>query len=308
METPKVTIIIPTYNRSHLIKRAIDSILNQTYANFQILVFDDSRDDKTKDVVKQINDKRIKYVKDDQKRPLPAARNESIKIVDEESKYIAFLDDDDEFLPKFLERTIAVLEQKPEIDAVMTSAELRRHDGEFIKNYLCEKVPFWNMTVGNGTILRKKALLDSNIWWDEKTIYLGEDLDFGARFLKNHQWECLSEILRVYYGYPVVQGQSMTTSFTKDTPTEGIEYFFKKNEQLYKESGPDAYAWVHFLTGKTLCRSGKVKEGRHYLSQAIKIHFTFKYLVYYLIALIAPGLYRNMNFIILKHKISNLGK
>jgi len=56
---PKASIIIPTYNRPHLIIRAIKSVLNQTYQNFEIVVIDDSPNDKTEKVVKSFNDKRI---------------------------------------------------------------------------------------------------------------------------------------------------------------------------------------------------------------------------------------------------------
>ena len=63
-EKPMVSVIIPTYNRAHLIERSLKSVLNQTYRNFEVIVVDDASTDNTKDIVEVERDKdpRIKYV------------------------------------------------------------------------------------------------------------------------------------------------------------------------------------------------------------------------------------------------------
>jgi len=76
---PKVSVIIPTYNRAHLIGRAIQSVLNQTYQAFEIIVVDDGSMDNTEEVVKRLNDSRIKYIKHKFNRGGNAARNTGIK-------------------------------------------------------------------------------------------------------------------------------------------------------------------------------------------------------------------------------------
>ncbi len=60
---PTVSVIIPTYNRANLVSRAIKSVLNQTYQDFEIIVVDDCSEDNTEEIVKSFNDSRIRYIK-----------------------------------------------------------------------------------------------------------------------------------------------------------------------------------------------------------------------------------------------------
>lgn len=98
---PTVSVVIPTYNRAHLVGRAIQSVLNQTYQDFEIIVVDDGSTDNTEEVVKSFNDPRIRYIRHDQNRGGSAARNTGIKMA--RGEYIAFQDSDDEWLPEKLE-------------------------------------------------------------------------------------------------------------------------------------------------------------------------------------------------------------
>jgi len=77
---PKVSIILPTYNRAHLIGRAIKSVLNQTYRNFELIVIDDGSTDDTEMLVKSFEDKRIHYIKHQKNRGAAAARNTGLRL------------------------------------------------------------------------------------------------------------------------------------------------------------------------------------------------------------------------------------
>jgi glycosyltransferase involved in cell wall biosynthesis len=96
-----ISVIIPTYNRAHLITDAIDSVLNQTYENFELLVIDDHSTDDTKDVVKHYDDPRIKYLLNKRKKGAQGARNTG--ILNSGGDYISFLDSDDQWLNDKLE-------------------------------------------------------------------------------------------------------------------------------------------------------------------------------------------------------------
>jgi cellulose synthase/poly-beta-1,6-N-acetylglucosamine synthase-like glycosyltransferase len=67
-KTPTVSVIIPTYNRAHLVGRAIRSVLNQTFQDFEIIVVDDGSTDNTEEVVKGFNDPRIRYIRHEENR------------------------------------------------------------------------------------------------------------------------------------------------------------------------------------------------------------------------------------------------
>ena len=94
------SVIIPTYNRAGIIDRAIESVLAQTYQNWELIVVDDGSTDNTKEIVMSYNDERIKYFwKENEERSI--ARNYGIEKAS--GNYISFLDDDDYYLPEFFQ-------------------------------------------------------------------------------------------------------------------------------------------------------------------------------------------------------------
>ena len=97
---PYFSIILPTFNRAHTLKRTIESVLDQTYPNWELIIIDDGSTDNTKAVCQQFDDKRITYVYQTNSER-SAARNNGITLTT--GKYIGFLDSDDTYSPSFLE-------------------------------------------------------------------------------------------------------------------------------------------------------------------------------------------------------------
>jgi glycosyltransferase involved in cell wall biosynthesis len=117
---PTVSIIIPTYNRSRLLARAVKSVLNQTYQNFELIIVDDASTDNTEEVVGSFNDERIKYVRHEKNKGEAVARNTGIKAA--RGEYIASHDSDDEWLHEKLAKRIRAFENcSPEIGVVYTA-------------------------------------------------------------------------------------------------------------------------------------------------------------------------------------------
>ncbi len=92
---PLISVIIPTYNRADILPRAINSVLEQTYKNFELIIVDDASSDNTSQLIKSINDTRIKYIRHDKNSNGSVARNTG--ITNAKGEYIAFLDSDDEW-------------------------------------------------------------------------------------------------------------------------------------------------------------------------------------------------------------------
>ena len=103
---PTVSVIIPTYNRAHLLGRAIKSVLNQTYKDFELIVVDDGSTDDTEKVVGNFKDERIRYISLEKNMGAGVARNRGIEA--SRGKYIAFHDSDDEWLAEKLEKQTGV--------------------------------------------------------------------------------------------------------------------------------------------------------------------------------------------------------
>lgn len=102
---PKVSVIIPTHNRPELLKKAIESVLAQTYSDFEVVVVDDGLQKRSNGIVEQFHDRRIRYLQHDAERGGSAARNSGIRAAT--GDFIAFLDDDDEWLPEKLDIQMA---------------------------------------------------------------------------------------------------------------------------------------------------------------------------------------------------------
>jgi len=116
----QISVIITTHNRATLLVNAINSILNQTFKDFEMLIVDDASKDNTEEVVKTFIDDRIRYIK-----ILPEDSNggnyaRNIGIKEAKGKFISFLDDDDEWLPEKLEKQLEVFEKDEKIGLVYT--------------------------------------------------------------------------------------------------------------------------------------------------------------------------------------------
>ncbi len=111
---PVVSVIIPTYNRADMLDEALRSVFAQTYKDFEVIVVDDGSTDHTRSVVDKYPH-RVRYVhQENQGHAL--AKNTGIAAAD--GGYIAFLDDDDTWLPRKLELQMDVLENNPDVDLV----------------------------------------------------------------------------------------------------------------------------------------------------------------------------------------------
>ncbi len=107
----KVSVIIPAYNRAQALKKAIDSVLSQTYEDFELLVVDDGSTDNTRKIVENCK-KQVRYIFQ-QNQGVSSARN--LGIYSTSGEYVAFLDSDDLWLPEKLEQQVAVMSQQPDL-------------------------------------------------------------------------------------------------------------------------------------------------------------------------------------------------
>lgn len=108
---PTVSVVVPTYNRVDHLHRSIESVLAQTYEDLELLIVDDGSTDDTAELVQSYDDDRITYIVHEENRGASAARNTGIERASGE--YIAFLDSDDEWLPRKLEHQVAEIESRP---------------------------------------------------------------------------------------------------------------------------------------------------------------------------------------------------
>lgn len=197
----KVSIIIPTYNRANYIGQTIKSALSQTYSDYEIIVVDDGSTDNTKEVIAQYNGK-VRYFYQENKGPT-VARN--LGINKSSGEYIAFLDDDDMWLPEKLEKQVRVLDADPRIGFVCcASYVIDDKNNEMLiwkRNKELTKATFENLYernfVYNLTVLIREGCIKEVGGLDE-TLLVSADYDLWLRVAKKHEFYYIDEPLTKY--------------------------------------------------------------------------------------------------------------
>jgi glycosyltransferase involved in cell wall biosynthesis len=116
---PKVSVIMPTYNRAHMISKSIESVLSQTFKDWELIIVNDGSTDNTKEVVAKYNDPRIVYLEKENGGP-SSARNLGLRYA--KGEYITYCDDDNIIFPYHLETLYGYLDRHPEIGLVRANA------------------------------------------------------------------------------------------------------------------------------------------------------------------------------------------
>lgn len=114
--TALVSVVLPAYNAERFLREAIDSVLNQTYPNFELIIINDGSTDHTEEIILSYSDSRIKYVRNEQNLKLIKTLNKGVGLA--QGKYIARMDADDISLPERFEEEVRYLEEHPDVDIV----------------------------------------------------------------------------------------------------------------------------------------------------------------------------------------------
>ncbi len=131
LRPPRVSVCIPAYNHERYIAECIESVLNQTFQDFEVLVTDDHSTDRTPEIIASFRDDRIRVWR--HARNLGPSATANNNMVHATGEYLAFLPSDDAFEPEKLERQCAVLDARPELGAVFTRPLLVDEDGRAIE-------------------------------------------------------------------------------------------------------------------------------------------------------------------------------
>ncbi len=183
---PRVTVIIPTFNRAHFLAQAIASVLAQTFSDFEVIVVDDGSTDDTAVVATAFQDDRVVYVRQ-QNAGRSAARNRGLALA--RGEFIAFLDDDDLYLPHKLQEQVSFLDQQLEVDIVVSDSDIIDASGKTIDTWRrWEQHPDLTLDscvlacpISTCTVLLRKVALERIDHWFDADLDRAEDTDFYLR-------------------------------------------------------------------------------------------------------------------------------
>ena len=238
-ESPLVSVVIATYKRALLVPCAIRSVLNQTYKNVEIIVVDDASPDNTEETVRNIGDSRVRYLRHDKNRGLPAGRNTGIRA--SRGEYIAFLDDDDEWVESKVEKQLVAIQG---YDAVLCGALI---NGTRIKCHNKHIVTQEDLLKGNEfdpSSLMARATVFNEFQFDEE-LRQGEDWDAFIRLAERGPIGYLSDPLLVYND----SGHQRMTNEAMNLSVSDLE---KRMPVLYKHRDFFGSFWFKFHVASVL--------------------------------------------------------
>ncbi len=229
--SPKITVLMPTYKGARYLRETIDSVLAQTFRDFELLIINDCSPDNTDEIIASYRDSRIRYVKNKKNLGISGSSNYGFSIA--EGKYIARQDHDDISAPSRLEKQFNYLEQHPETGVVGTGFKVfgskrktviyPENDAD-IKALLLFKMPLAHQT----SMMRKEAFLKNNLKYDE-SYASSNDRKLWIDAMDFMQFHNLQEPLLKYRMY-----KGMTSVTKRDRVLEEGK---RLREILYKKLG-----------------------------------------------------------------------
>jgi len=234
-QKPTVSVIIPTYNRANLITDTINSVLSQTYKNYEIIIIDDGSTDNTKEVLSPYMNK-IAYIYQDN-QGASAARNTGIRYA--KGEYIAFLDSDDLWLPFKLEKQVKILKKHKDVYLVYSNISYCDVTGTFIKiahnprmicsGYIPEKVLLWKVQCGHPPtwLIRKSCFKE--IGYFDTSFKMSEDREMSIKLAMKYEIYGIKEPLTI------VRQHSPSQRLGRSPAEEREHYYFKFLDLLFSK-------------------------------------------------------------------------
>lgn len=283
---PLVSVILPVFNAQNTILDALNSIVAQTYTNIEIIVINDGSSDASEQLIKSINDFRIKYVVNDSNKGLIYTLNRGLQMA--KGKYIARMDADDFSLPSRLEKQVEVMEANPDVVVCGCDIELfgnvKSHrcrstlkmlDSSGLKQLLV-KVPCF----AHPTVMMRKSVLDSNqIQYDYNYLH-AEDYKL---------WIDLAPLGNFYMiPLPLLKYRISDTQITKASNKKQIDTARRCRKLYISRYIGDSIATnieKHGVSLSTLKLIKRIESSNKYLLDVLYLsfrHYSFQLVAYYI--------------------------
>jgi len=285
---PTVSVVIPTMDRADRLERAVESVVNQTYDDIEIIVVDGGSTDRTPNLVSEYQQRlgktRVTYLRNENPQGLPAARNQGVEATD--TDYIAFLDDDDIWHSPKTERQVDRLDPLEGEGMCYTGITSRTPDGEYVYtrkpapgNDLYARLLIRNVIGTPSTVLVTREAFEEIGQFDADLRYQ-EDWDFYLRMAQAYDVACVSD--------PLVTRISHDESMSSDVETQK-EYRERILDRYADERGErgleaEARATHHRDTGIAYCLNDEIKAGAREFRTALQYRVNAGTILLYLLS------------------------
>jgi glycosyltransferase involved in cell wall biosynthesis len=275
-----VSVIIPTFNQAELLQKALQSVINQTFQDWEAIVIDNHSQDNTKEIVESMNDSRIRYLLFSNQGIIASSRNLGINIA--YGDYIAFLDSDDLWYPLKLSTCLDYLKQGA--DAACHGTWIRK-DGVLDKKFIPAN-PYHNLyktllLKGNSTIatstvvLKKQCLKQFGVFSENPAMVMAEDYDLWLRLAKNNvRWIIIPKILGEY----TVHGKNASNNIKRHMMAEDVvvmnQFRQRNSRSLYgRLIIRKSRMMIAFRAGRRVQQTGQFIESIPYIIRGLSLLF-----------------------------------
>lgn len=263
METPLISVLLPVYNGEVYLKQAIDSILNQTINDFELIIINDASTDSTERIIMSYNDKRIKYIKNDINLKLIKTLNKGIAIA--RGRYISRMDADDIAVKNLFQKQVEAFENDQTIDIVnICTYELLQNGTlyrpfplkEYVDSSSLKYIELFENHITHPGVMVKADLMKKYMYKDDDTVINFEDVDLWIRML----WDgCKCITLQEYLLYYRINSAGVTRSFGTKRNVLRVQY---NNKFLYNkfniEVPSDLLYYLYGCVNNNYCKPFKI--------------------------------------------------
>lgn len=276
-----VSVIIPTYNRRHTLDASIESVLVQTYANFEILLIDDGSTDDTSTLVQGLRDERIRYVRLEHSGLPSVARNAGIRRA--RGKYLAFLDSDDLWVEDKLHKQVCYMESNPELALTYTNLYSFESDPNDCKKspmlkpektlsgYVFYKL-YAHQLIPNSTVMVQTNVVSKiGLLREDRALKANEDYEYWLRIAYQYPIGYIDLPLTKYRQHSGGISKAQVEHFQSKLYL--IDLIDKQFPSVKTELASERQSWlseVYYGLGRSLLRLDRVAEAKPCFKRAWK--------------------------------------
>ena len=254
-----ISIVLPIYNGEKYMRQSIDSVIGQTYTNWELLIIDDGSTDRTASIAREyeVRDQRIHYYKNPQNLRLPKTLNRGFSIA--HGEYLTWTSDDNYYYPRALEAMYSALKQQNR-EFAFASCDVIDADDNVVECIMVDDQAAKTITGSNpvGACFLYSRKVYKTVGEYDPEMILVEDFDYWQRICMKFKPVCISEKL---YAYRWHDG-ALTSTMKKDAFNKTLERCLLKNRPGFGKL--DNLSLYYFYRGLYNCRRNLGEEKNPY--------------------------------------------
>jgi glycosyltransferase involved in cell wall biosynthesis len=229
---PHVTVLMAVYNGEKHLREAIDSVLGQTFDDFEFLIVDDASTDGTAEILRSLADSRMRVIHNKENMGLPKSLNRGLKLA--RGEYVARMDADDRAFPDRIERQVQYLDEHHKAGLVVSGVNVINESGELTYTYLCNlsseglyyELLFCNCIFHSSAMFRKSTVLQLGGY--DESFTRASDYELWSRMRTVSRIDCISAPLMAWRD----SAANMSTVFKREQDDAAYRIFINNIETL----------------------------------------------------------------------------